>query len=504
MADKHDGKSYFYASFIMDDYLVFVKVKDDGGEMEIDYSYSYFATDDGTYSVNWPNFKVPGFLSQDPNDDSKLFYIGQFNNRATVMHLRKKNMRIEWKVEIEHETDDFPASRMHEILSYVQPSTSSSIFGCGYRYEDAEEERVADMIYHAAIIKISDNGQVQFLYTFDDEIESYDSSTTNDDGDTIIETYSDICRAVNYDDQRNEIVFVMEVQNPNLRPSYDDYSDYSDVDSDIFIMVMKESGSISGAYIINQYDASVSMGIGTHSMFILDSEVVFAGQSYGYNTLYQNVTYDEDEPYTDSYLFKYDVNNPVDCFYQDEMRGSEVKDLVTKWSHSDVVANDDNIKFGKMNNYFYSYSAKYNGHFDLLNSFNYPKMCLQTSGNLTDGVSYYRGQNEFAYVIGKETSYGGVPTSMDNGAFWMFENGTSAEGAIGRFDKYDNGGTFYIKTDNEVAEGSSFRTILRGCSRFNELLELYLLVEIVANTAPDFTYDPETSWTLAVGDVINY
>jgi len=93
---------------------------------------------------------------------------------------------------------------------------------------------------------------------------------------------------------------------------------------------------------------------------------------------------------------------------------------------------------------------------------------------------------------------------MDQGAYWMFENGTSAEGKLGRFDKYDSGGTFYIQTNNENAEGTTFRTILRGCSRFNELLELYLTVDVLANTAPAFTTDPETSWTMSIGDVIEY
>lgn len=104
------------------------------------------------------------------------------------------------------------------------------------------------------------------------------------------------------------------------------------------------------------------------------------------------MTYDVDEPYTDSYLWKYDVNNPVDCFYQDEMRASTLKSYITKWSHKDVVATDDDFeKFGKLSNHFYAYSALYNGHFDLLNSLKYPKMCLQYSANLTDGITYYRG-----------------------------------------------------------------------------------------------------------------
>jgi len=45
---------------------------------------------------------------------------------------------------------------------------------------------------------------------------------------------------------------------------------------------------------------------------------------------------------------------------------------------------------------------------------------------------------------------------------------------------------------------------LRGCSRFNELLELYLRVDMKTNTPPEFETEIETSWSMNIGEVIEY
>lgn len=78
---------------------------------------------------------------------------------------------------------------------------------------------------------------------------------------------------------------------------------------------------------------------------------------------------------------------------------------------------------------------------------------------------------------------------MDSGVQWLYENGTSAEraygGYLGRYQGGYNGGSVYVFTESEEAVGKH-RTILRGCSNFNELLELYLYVTVVSNTYPDF------------------
>jgi hypothetical protein len=46
---------------------------------------------------------------------------------------------------------------------------------------------------------------------------------------------------------------------------------------------------------------------------------------------------------------------------------------------------------------------------------------------------------------------------------WMMQNGTNAEGRLGRFDPYENGGTFFIQNNEESAIGNQ-RTVLRSCA----------------------------------------
>jgi len=159
---------------------------------------------------------------------------------------------------------------------------------------------------------------------------------------------------------------------------------------------------------------------------------------------------------------------------------------------------------------FFAYSSRYSGSFDLQDTFKYPRMCALASVNLTGGnntnqggVQYYRGQNAKYYWIGKQTNASTALHQMDRGSTWMFQNGTDATNLLGKFDRYDRGGTVHIQTNSEAAVGKR-RTIIRGCSNFNELLELYLYVEVLTNTYPDFPKEIETSWTLSVNQEFQY
>ena len=111
-------------------------------------------------------------------------------------------------------------------------------------------------------------------------------------------------------------------------------------------------------------------------------------------------------------------------------------------------------------------------------------MCAKKSQNLTDGVNYYKGQKEQSYYIGKESTSVDVLNMMDNGNVWIFQNGSSAK-TLGRFDRYSQSGTVFVYTNSDDAVGVA-RTIIRGCSNFNELLELYLYVRVNSNGHPDF------------------
>lgn len=85
----------------------------------------------------------------------------------------------------------------------------------------------------------------------------------------------------------------------------------------------------------------------------------------------------------------------------------------------------------------------------------------------------------------------------------MFQNGSAVEPYLGEFNRYDEGGTFSIFTQNEDDIGKH-RTILRGCSRFNQLIELYLYTEVFTNSYPDFVEDLETVHTVNVNETMEY
>lgn len=120
--DIDDGKSYYYVSFVIGD--------DNGGAMQMIKINSRDRTIKWNYETNKgtkaaPQKKIPGFLHQDPNDRTRMFLLGQYNQRASVMKFEKRSMNLDWKLEIKDpDGAAAPASAMHEIYSYVQPPQS--------------------------------------------------------------------------------------------------------------------------------------------------------------------------------------------------------------------------------------------------------------------------------------------------------------------------------------------------------------------------------------------
>ena len=82
----------------------------------------------------------------------------------------------------------------------------------------------------------------------------------------------------------------------------------------------------------------------------------------------------------------------------------------------------------------------------------------------------------------------------------IFQNGTSSE----RLARY-NPDTFTveIQTDEQDMVGIH-KTIIRDYDSLGRLIELNLYIEVLSNTHPDFVTEPDTSFTMAVGDVISY
>ena len=70
---------------------------------------------------------------------------------------------------------------------------------------------------------------------------------------------------------------------------------------------------------------------------------------------------------------------------------------------------------------------------------------------MTDGVKYYRGTYELPYQIGAKSGASSILALMDYQKTWLFNNGSSVQGWLGRFDQ--NSQTIYVKTDSLEAVG---------------------------------------------------
>jgi len=115
-------------------------------------------------------------------------------------------LNVDWKIEIGHPKPDVASdpkkettdSLLHEIVSYEQPKDSNKIYGCGYYLVNSLETKKDEIVTRAAMVKIDEDGELQYLFTF-----NQNSITTKN---------SDKCRAVTFDERRNEIVLLIEAQ----------------------------------------------------------------------------------------------------------------------------------------------------------------------------------------------------------------------------------------------------------------------------------------------------
>lgn len=129
---------------------------------------------------------------------------------------------------------------------------------------------------------MTDRGDIQFMYLFGPR-------------ERTSENY-DICRAINWDKRNREIVMMLEVTSKEFRPDYKLYASASGKYRDILILKMKDDGRLTEGFNINMHDGAIDLYIGGNSMFTVDRHYIFGGYSWGYNTRYQNETYDKSSP----------------------------------------------------------------------------------------------------------------------------------------------------------------------------------------------------------------
>lgn len=293
-SDPQDGMKYYYASFIMDDRLILVKIDSDSGEVK--YSYDYMLTISGQ---EWRNKKIPQLFMQDPTAANRMFLIGQFGQRASVMKFEKSTAQLDWILQIKHATGlAAPEAMMSEIYSYARSKKDEQwMFMCGYRWTSPSTEQFRQ----AAVMKMSINGEIQFLDVFND--------TNNDQRDT--------CRAVAYDEDNDQVVYLFEVTQGPLRPKFSEYKDYSATNSDLLIVQMNPDGGYKGAININYAGASIDLFVGKHSFFTKNGDYYFGSYSWGFHTNFNNKSYTATDAFYDAHLFKYNPASAgdINCFH---------------------------------------------------------------------------------------------------------------------------------------------------------------------------------------------
>ena len=92
---------------------------------------------------------------------------------------------------------------------------------------------------------------------------------------------------------------------------------------------------------------------------------------------------------------------------------------------------------------------------------------------------------------------------MNNGQYWMMTNGTNADGVIGTWDKYTDGGSFLINAVNKFYAGT-YSTVLRGCTLQDEIIELGFNLEIKPNEGPKFQSKLQSYFEVTVGEEYIY
>jgi hypothetical protein len=214
-------------------------------------------------------------------------------------------------------------------------------------------------------------------------------------------TANDSCRAVT-DIEGGDLVFLLEVKSKELKRSVGS-------GTELMLVGMKPRGNIFGIYNINFGESNSDFMIGGHSFFIDGDKYYFGSHSQGFKTKHHTSSSDKSD--FDTHLFKLNINKEIrgsDCFHSELITDKTfIKSAYTPYKSS--AFNRVSTSAGwtvDTSNQTVTYSSKYSGSFNLLQTFKHPKMCSTASGTLKNewvgedfAIEYYRGQNEKDYSL---------------------------------------------------------------------------------------------------------
>jgi hypothetical protein len=272
-------------------------------------------------------------------------------------------------------------------------------------------------------------------------------------------------------------------------------------------MVIDLTGEVKNAVTISQGDLQYDMYAAAQGLFRKGDDFFWAGWSNGFKTYQNTLEADATEPKTDAFIYRYQFDRDAyECLIQVQHTTQAVERRMEFYSRSSVESDNliEVIKRGSQifgmkakRDYFFPYLSRYSGGFVLSDTFRIPRPCAYKSENMT-AVQYYRGQKTLTYNIFDRNP--ATPLTLMENPTMTYQTGESCED-LATLNIQDN--NVLIQTDLEDKVGVQ-KVLIRDCNAMSRLLELNLYIEVLSNNYPDFIEEPQTSWTMAVGDVVEY
>ena len=185
-----------------------------------------------------------------------MYLIGQRMKKASVTKFVKRNMDVDWNLVVgDHDWETAPPagatsstssgqSDMNQIFSYVNPKGGRDLYACGFRYVDATTEKDTA----AVMFKMSlDDGSMEYLRTFGTQGKVQDTdpyAPPTHWQDPGVQTAKDSCVAIAYNEKDRELVLVLEVNHPALRPDFRSYPTKTKEQTDVMIVTVDSAGRL--------------------------------------------------------------------------------------------------------------------------------------------------------------------------------------------------------------------------------------------------------------------
>ena len=100
--DYRDSQPYFYAAFIKDGAMFFLRVVDGSNSLTIDWNFRFVNYSDAEELAEpLLNIKEPNFIVPDPKQQSALYLIGRYRGKGSVIRYNKRDGSIRWHAQFE-------------------------------------------------------------------------------------------------------------------------------------------------------------------------------------------------------------------------------------------------------------------------------------------------------------------------------------------------------------------------------------------------------------------